>query len=217
MAVPLRKRLKRWVRAQVLRALALPISALPLGPALALGAFVGRAAFLLAGRERARMLEHLAIAFPEKSLEERRALARASLVHLGQVAMEIATLRRNARDLERYVSLAPGAEEVVRRAHARGRGLVFVAGHIGNWELLALRLARIVQPGAVVARHTSQPWLDRAMQRARAEFGFETLWREDPGTARGLLRLFRRGGGLGILIDQDTRVEGVYAPFFGRL
>jgi len=163
------------------------------------------------------MLENLALAFPEKSAEERREIAKGSLVHLGQVAMEIAVLPRHRFEIAQYVSLAPGGEEIVRGALARGRGLVFAAGHIGNWELLALRLALLVKPGAVVARHTSQPWLDRWMERFRASCGFDTFWREDRGTARGLLRLFRQGGGLGILIDQDTRVEGVYAPFFGKL
>src|SRR3990172_3424465 len=92
MAVPLRKRMKRAVRSALLRAAVRLLSRLPLGPALVLGSVVGRLAWLFARGERRLMLEHLALAFPEKSGEERRAIARASLVHLGQVAMEVITV-----------------------------------------------------------------------------------------------------------------------------
>ncbi|OFX23851.1 MAG: lipid A biosynthesis acyltransferase [Anaeromyxobacter sp. RBG_16_69_14] len=215
MEVPLRKRVKRAVRSALLRAAVRLLSWLPLGPALLLGSVVGRLAWLFARRERRLMLEHLALAFPEKSGEERRAIARASLAHLGQVAMEVIAVHGCGR-IDEYVSFAPGCEEIVRRAMARGKGLIFVAGHIGNWELLARRLALVTQPNAVIAKRNADPRLNELMARFRAGGGNKTLWREDPATGRELIKLFRQGGALGILIDQDTKVQGVFVPFFGR-
>lgn len=217
MPAPLAKRLRRGARSLALRAAAALLGLLPLRAALAVGALVGWVAWCLAGGTRRLALEHLALAFPERSEAERRAIARASLIHLGQVALETIALRRYRDRLEVYVSIAPGGEELVRRAMARGKGLVFVASHIGNWELLAQRLSRVAQPNAVVAKRNADPWLNGAIERLRAEGGLETLWREDPSTGRKLLRLFKRGGGLGILIDQDTKVQGVFVPFFGQL
>jgi len=216
MAVPLRKRVKRALRSVALRAAVRLLSWLPLAPALALGALLGRVAWLVARRERRLMLEHLALAFPERSEDERRAIARASLVHLGQVAMEVIAIRSYGQRIEDYVSFAPGGEEIVRRAMARGKGLIFVAGHIGNWELLARRLALVTQPNAVIARRNADPRMNEMVARFRAEGGNKTLWRDDPGTGRELIKLFRQGGALGILIDQDTKVQGVFVPFFGR-
>lgn len=217
MPAPLAKRLRRGARSLALRAAAALLGLLPLRAALAVGALVGWVAWCLAGGTRRLALEHLALAFPERSEAERRAIARASLIHLGQVALETIALRRYRDRLEVYVSIAPGGEELVRRAMARGKGLVFVASHIGNWELLAQRLSQVAQPNAVVAKRNADPWLNGAIERLRAEGGLETLWREDPSTGRKLLRLFKRGGGLGILIDQDTKVQGVFVPFFGQL
>jgi KDO2-lipid IV(A) lauroyltransferase len=217
MAAPLHKRVKRAVRSALLRAAARLLSVLTPGPALAIGMLVGRLAWWLAPANRRLMLEHLAVAFPERSEAERRAIARRSLVHLGQVAMEVVTLRRRREPIEAYVSIAPGGEEVVRRAMARGRGLVFAAGHIGNWELLARRLAVVAQPNAVIAKASPDAWVNDAIAKLREEGGLTTLWREDRATGRELIRLFRRGGALGILIDQDTRVQGTFVPFFGRL
>jgi KDO2-lipid IV(A) lauroyltransferase len=215
-AVPYRKRIKRAIRSVVLSAAIRLLSLLPLGPALALGAAAGRLAWLFAPGQRRLMREHLALAFPERSQEERRAWARASLVHLGQVAMEVINARRRAYRIEDYVSFAPGSEELLRRAMARGKGLIFVAGHIGNWELLARRLAVVTQPNAVIARRNADARLNRLVERFRREGGNATLWREDPATGREIIRLFRKGGALGILIDQDTKVQGVFVPFFGR-
>jgi KDO2-lipid IV(A) lauroyltransferase len=215
-AVPLRKRVKRALRSVALRAVVRLLSWLPLAPALALGALLGRMAWLVARRDRRLMLEHLALAFPDRTVDERRAIARASLVHLGQVAMEVVAIRSYGQHIEDYVSFAPGGEEIVRRAMARGKGLIFVAGHIGNWELLARRLALVTQPNAVIARRNADPRMNEMVARFRAEGGNKTLWRDDPGTGRELIKLFRQGGALGILIDQDTKVQGVFVPFFGR-
>jgi KDO2-lipid IV(A) lauroyltransferase len=216
---PISKRVKRAVRSALLRALLIVLSRLPLRPALAAGRLAGWLAWRVLRGERRLVLEHLALAFPEKSAAERRAIGEASLIHLGQVALEIVTLRRRGRRLAEEVAIAPGGEALIRRALARGRGVVFAAGHIGNWELTARRLALVTRagPGAVIARRGGLPWADEAIQALRAEGGVETLWRDDPSTGRRLIRLLRGGGSLGLLIDQDTRVQGVFVPFFGRL
>lgn len=217
MAVPLRKRVKRAIRSAALRAAVRLLSRLPLRAALALGALLGRLAWILAARDRRLMLEHLAQAFPEKGEGERRAIAKASLVHLGQVAMEAVAIRSYGDRIEDYVSFSPGSEEAVRRGLARGKGLVVVAGHIGNWELLARRMALLAQPNGVIAKRNADPNLNRLVERFREAGAVKTLWRDDPETGRELIKLFRAGGTLGILIDQDTKVQGVFVPFFGRL
>lgn len=216
MPVPIRKRIKRAVRSALLCAAVRVLSRLPLRWGLAVGAAAGRLAWVLARGQRRLMLEHLAIAFPQATEEERRRMARDSLVHLARVAMEVVTVRSYADRLLEYVSLAPGAEEIVKGAMARRKGVIVVAGHIGNWELLARRLAVIAQPTAVIARRNADARLNALVERARREGGNRTLWREDASTGREIIKLFRQGGALGILVDQDTKVQGVFVPFFGR-
>jgi KDO2-lipid IV(A) lauroyltransferase len=105
----------------------------------------------------------------------------------------------------------------VERARARGKGIVLVLGHIGNWELTS-RLSRHVRPNAAIGKRTWHRSLDAVIERFRAENGVGTFWRDDPATARGMLKLFKQGGTLGILIDQDIAdVQSVFVPFFGRL
>lgn len=215
MTVPLHKQMKRSVRSVLVLAAVRLLALVPLRLALALASFVAWGAWRVARKTRAQMLAQLAIAFPEKAEAEREAIARASLRHLAWLAAEVATIRSYRRRLKEYVSYAPGAEDRFRALAARGKGLVFVTGHVGNWELLAQRIAAD-HPSAVIARAGNDPKVMGVLGQVRAEGNLETLWREDPGTARAMIRCFKQGRPLGILIDQDTSVQGVFVPFFGQ-
>jgi KDO2-lipid IV(A) lauroyltransferase len=215
MAAPLHKRLKRAVRSALIRFALRLLGLLPLGPALWLGGAAGRLAHRLAGKTRALALSHLAFAFPEKTPAEREAICRDMFVHLGRSSTELASNRWYDRRLDSYVELSPPG--LLAEVMARGRGMVFVTGHIGSWELLARRIARAGVPNAVIAKSGGDRKLNELAARFRAEGGVTTLWRESPETGRAIIKTFRAGKALGLLIDQDTRVQGVFVPFFGRL
>jgi KDO2-lipid IV(A) lauroyltransferase len=203
------------VRSALVRAAIRLLAVVPLRPALALATLVAQAGWLLARRTRRQMLAQLALAFPEKGAAEREAIGKASLLHLAWLAAEVATLRTYRARLAAHVGFAPAAEERLRELMARGRGLVYVTGHVGNWELMAQRVAGD-HPSSTIARTGNDPRLTELIGRMRAEGKVETLWREDSGTARAMIRCFKQGKLLGILIDQDTRVQSVFVPFFGR-
>ncbi|HEX9051408.1 MAG TPA: lipid A biosynthesis acyltransferase [Anaeromyxobacter sp.] len=211
------KRVRRALRAAVIRAFIRAAMLLPLSVAAAIGAALGRAGWVLSSQLRRDMRASLAVAFPERTAAERDAIARASLVHLGQVAGEVVTMRRWAARVDEVVEAPPAAVAAVERAWARRKGIIFVLGHIGNWELTS-RLSRYVQPNAAIAKRSWHRSLDALTERFRAEHGVGTFWRDDPATGRNMLRLFKQGGALGILIDQDiSDVQSVFVPFFGRL
>ena len=101
------------------------------------------------------------------------------------LAAEVGTLRGWRARLPDYVSFAPGAEERFAEVVGRGKGLVFTTGHVGNWELLAQRIA-MRWPSAVIARTGNDPGMTALVGRLRAEGNVETLWREDPSAARAM-------------------------------
>jgi len=214
MAVPLRKRVKRAVRSVVVAAFIRAITRLPRRLAFRIGTLLGRVAPLFA-RETARLsLQSLAAAFPEKSEAERREIVRAMFVHLGRAAAEVVTSRRYDPILESYVEL--GSPDLLGEVMARKKGMVYVTGHVGNWELNGRRIARFCGDSAVIAKAGHDPRLNALMEEIRGSGKMETLWREDPSTGRAMIRILRSGKGLGLLIDQDTDVQNVFVPFFGR-
>jgi KDO2-lipid IV(A) lauroyltransferase len=108
-----------------------------------------------------------------------------------------------------------GWEEVL--AARRGdRPLLILTGHCGNWELLAALINCRGLGMAVVARPLEEPPLQALLAGLRSRFGTATIERGSEGAARAILGRLRRGGVLGMLIDQDTKVDGVWVPFFGR-
>ena len=212
---PLTKRLKRFLRYLLVRAALALVGALPLGFARWLGAGFGRLAFAVAGGERRKALKSLARAFPEKPDAERHALARACFRHLGMAAFEVGATSSMDRQLERLVRWEDADRRVLDAALARGKGVVFVSGHVGNWELLARRVARAGYPSQSIAKETTDPRLTELVGRFRARGGVRSIWRGQEGAARAMLRALKAGEILGLLIDQDTRVQSLFVPFFG--
>jgi KDO2-lipid IV(A) lauroyltransferase len=129
--------------------------------------------------------------------------------------VEFANLERMRDRLDTSVELEDRA--VIDACHARGKGLIWVTGHLGNWEILASYMA-IVERYKVNA--VSRAAYDRRMQdllvRMRAGSGVRSIERGDPRATRELIGVFRRNEVLAMLIDQDTKVQGVFVDFFGR-
>lgn len=180
-----------------------------------LGSAFGRFAWRFARRDRQRTLDHLAFAFPELSLGARLALARKSFAHLGVLLGECLYLRHCAA-AELFLHVTLEGWEHVAAARAQRRPIVIVTGHCGNWELLAAALNASGLGMLVVARELDEPGLQTMLLDLRARFGTRTIVRGTPGAARALLGALRGAGALGMLIDQDTKVEGVFVDFFGR-
>ena len=215
-SIPLLTRLRRFLRAKLLGLLSRLASLLPLRVALGLGALGGRLAFLFARRQRGLALAHLAIAFPERTQAERLALARACFSNLGRMALELTQLRKIDRRLDRYVYWPSEDIAALRGAVYPGEGGLFITGHIGNWELLARRIVAEGFDHLVVGRTPGDAGLAALLQRLRAGGGVHTVDRSALSARREILVALKRGALLGILIDQDTRVQGSFVPFFGR-
>jgi Kdo2-lipid IVA lauroyltransferase/acyltransferase len=104
--------------------------------------------------------------------------------------------------------------DTLREALHGGRGALIIGAHLGNWELLGAAIADCEVPLSVVGRRPSDPALADRLERLRARWGVETLWR-DTGI-RPIMRALSSGRAVGILIDQATDVTGAWVSFFGR-
>ncbi len=205
------------MRSQVVRALVWLFAFAPLRLASEVGAVLGGLAYFLVGGERRKALESLGIAYPKKTAAERVALAKACFRHLGRAAGEMVCVRQ--LDARRAELVEWPAEDRARmdRALAKGKGVVFVTGHFGNWEVLARHVALEGYPAAVIGKETSDARTTALVERFRNDGKLRVIWRGAAGAAKDMLRTLRGNAILGLLIDQDTKVQSVWVPFFGRL
>jgi len=144
----------------------------------------------------------------------RRALCRANFAHYGVVLAEFLRLPRLS-DHELLDRFTVAGLDHVREVRARGRGLIVLTAHVGNWEYLAAAQAAWGLDIAVLTRHAHHRGVDRFWQGIRRERGVRFLhaWR----SLGGIVRHLRAGGAVGMSIDQNEGgTSGARVPFFGR-
>lgn len=147
---------------------------------------------------------------PEAATAEIDMLADRSWASLGAVFGEYAHLATiGGGDRLQFVDRA-GLEAYRPNG---GRSAVFYGAHHGNWELLALALARAGVPMIALYAPLQNPHLDRLLSAARVQLGCGTHARGE--SIRPLLRHLRAGGSIGTLIDLRV-ADGVALPFLGH-
>jgi Kdo2-lipid IVA lauroyltransferase/acyltransferase len=189
------------------------ICLLPGGPVRFLGGLFGAAGCYLDRRHRRVALDNLRAAFPEMSESARRRLALRSFARLGLNLVE--TLRLP-------VFLQPGWErsfsvegkEHLEKAFARGKGVLFVLAHFGNWEYLALVPRLLSFRGGAVAQKIKNPAIDGLVREMREAVGLELFSKRE--VAGQLADYLARNGAVAILADQRARQMAVEVDFFGR-
>lgn len=159
-------------------------------------------------------LEHLEMALPELDRDGRERVVRGMFRSLARSVVEVLLLDDVAARLTSFVE-AEGLE-VMDEALSHGRGVIAITGHIGNWELLAAFFGLRGYPVTVIATPVKGARLNAENIAVRRGVSVETVMRDGPGASREILRTLKRGRILAILMDQDTRGQGVVVPFFGR-
>jgi KDO2-lipid IV(A) lauroyltransferase len=214
---PLHKRLKRYLRYLLLRTVGgLAAALLPARVAGGLGALLGGLGWHLARTDRQRSLDSLARAFPEKTEAERVALSKACFAHLGRMVGELVAVKEIDRDLAQWVEWPEAAQAALKAGLARGKGVIFVSGHLGSWELLARTVALHGHPCTTIAKETTDMRTTALIERFRESGKLQSIWRGRDGAAKKMLKVLKGGEILGLLIDQDTDVQSVWVPFFGH-
>lgn len=199
-------------------AAALPVLALvrvlPHSANRRLGAALGALAFHVDRRRRRIADENLRHAFPERSAAERRELARACFRHFGATFLDaLSSLRFELSELCERTTVV-GVEHL-QAAEARGKGVILLGAHFGNWEIVPSVVVRVAGPAASVGRPPDNPHVAKIVERLRTRFGNRALGKR--GAVRDMFRELRSGGRVGLLLDQRVRAkEAIAVPFFGR-
>jgi Kdo2-lipid IVA lauroyltransferase/acyltransferase len=207
----MRKRLEFVLVWTLVKLLGLP----PRAVARALGAGVGRIAFLSLARLRRTGDQNLRLAFPQKSAEERQLLLRKLYRNLGWLLAEFCQMSsytpENTRAFLRYEGL-----EHYLAARDQGQGVLILTGHLGAWELSSFYHSLMGYPMSMVIRRLDNELVDNLVNRIRCLHGNQVLHKDD--FARGLLATMRRGETVGILMDTNmTPPQGEFVDFFGHL
>jgi KDO2-lipid IV(A) lauroyltransferase len=169
-------------------------------------------------RRHRRALENLAIAFPQKTMQERQEIALAMWENLGRVMAETMQIDRIIADPSRIQIVS---HNIHRRYKDKLGAAIGVSLHMGNWELAIWPFTLAGNNPAAVYRTVKNPYVDRYLRDARKDLypggllGKGRDREEGQSTARRIMDFVRKGGRLGLVCDLYDRT-GLPVPFFGR-
>jgi KDO2-lipid IV(A) lauroyltransferase len=180
----------------------------------ACGSILGLISYTVDRGHRRVAERNVAAAFPSRTEADRRQIVRGAFGHFGRLLFQL--LKFSTLSPEQMLGRVEfEGEERVRSAYARGKGVLFVTGHFGFWELQAMVHALRLQPMVVMARALDNPALHRLLEQIRTRTGNSVIYRQ--GTMRRVLRQLHAGAGVGILIDQHIQSrDAIYVDFFNR-
>ncbi len=209
------KKLKNTVIYYSVRALIGLIGFCPAFMVRFLGVFLGAGAFCIARSERALSIKHLKQSFKNISNRHSQIITRGVFNQLGISIVELCRIMRNPESAP-AVSIDKDSLDILNETLALNKGAVFITGHIGNWELMAIELAKRGVSIYTVAKPSYDSRFTDFIKKKRVSLGVNPIYRDDKGTTAAMLRALKKGALLGFLIDQDTKVKSVFVDFFNR-
>ena len=182
----------------------------------ALGRFLWRK-----GYRRDIVLRNLSVAFPEKSDAWRDETGRRCYEHFSSMIVDVLLQRRmlNHGNIDKRVALKGEALRVVREHgvagwRQRSTGVIFLTGHIGNWELNCGVFDLLGIPIAPIFRGPQNPWLAEMIKGIRLNSQGKFIERR--GAVSAMVDHLGTGGNIGFLFDQEA-IHGMPVPFFGKV
>ncbi len=166
-------------------------------------------------REREVTEINLREAYPERNETDRRRLARASLTHSAATMLELGFAWMGDPERVEASILDVHGRELLDEARAEGRGVIVLAPHFGNWEVLNFWLSGHF-PFTAMYEPPKIAELDAVTRQGRERMG-ASLVPTNPRGVAALLKALKRSEAIGILPDQEPDWgSGVFAPFYGR-
>ncbi len=186
---------------------------LPRSVARFVGAQFAFIAYALRPPLRQAAMFNLKLAFPDWTEAQRRETVRGMIRQIGWMAGEFSQFPKyTAQNIARIV-LVDGSENF-DAARQRGKGVLFLTGHMSAWELAPFAHALYGHPLHFLVRPVANRRVDALINKYRCLSGNQPI--EKNRSARAILKILNEGGTVGILADHNTDLEeSVFVDFFG--
>ena len=193
--------MKHWLEYLAAWLVLKSLGILPRGLARRIGVAVVRVAYLL--RPPLHRVAHfnLQVAFPDWTEAQRRRVIRGMIRQIGWMAGEFSQFPRYTRENIEQVVVFDGFEHFAA-AQARGKGTLFLTGHMSAWELAPFAHALYGYPLHFLVRAIDNPRVDALINHYRCLSGNRPI--EKNRSARAMLSILAEGGTVGLLMDHNT-------------
>lgn len=190
---------------------------MPLGTAYTLGEWFGRFAHQVAwiiGRNRIGMINLRLVFGREKYKGQFRNILKEMWINFGRNAIEFARFPRYTKDnIDQFVTWVN--IEHMQETHRRGRGIIAMTAHFGNWDLLALSAGFNGFPVNLITKLMRSKAITELWMKWRARGGVNPIFKKE--ARREIISLLKNNKLVAFVLDQDTKPKegGIFVEFFG--
>jgi len=207
--------MKEWIEYAAAWGILKGLGVLPRQLARNLAAGVVRFFYTLLPRLRKTAEVNLRIAFPGWTDAQRKAVVRGMLRNLGWMAAEFARFPKYSKENIEQIVVLDGHDNFLK-GQRRGKGVLYLTGHIGAWELSSFAHALYGFPLHYMARRIDNARIDALVNDYRCLSGNRPIFKNE--SARVMLKVLKEAGTIGILADQNTMPqEAAFVDFFGKM
>lgn len=197
--------------------LSIPFAILPLLLTKKLGEILGLSVFFLWSSRRKIALENIRKSLSLQAIITSRppeTIIKDTFKNMGRSLAEVIKIYYGfGKKIFEYVEIK-GVENL-HKARSKGKGIIFLTGHCGNWELLSLTASVKLYPVTIIARQINNPYVNKFVERMRQRYGNKIIYKKD--AIRPIIKLLKNNGIVGILMDQAViSDEGYVIDFLGR-
>ncbi len=175
----------------------------------------GRILFCIDKKHRDIAMGNLSYAFGyQRSPQEIKKIARQVFSNLMQVVFEIGwSLQLKENHFAENFKI--DGYHHIKNACEKGRGVLALTAHFGNWELLTIIASMIRIPLNIVVRPLDFKPLDDFIFNLRTRYGGKIIPKQR--SLRSIVRCLNRGEVVALLMDQNVDwYEGVFVDFMGH-
>jgi Kdo2-lipid IVA lauroyltransferase/acyltransferase len=186
---------------------------LPRPAARFVGVSFAAAAYAVRAPLRRSAMFNLRLAFPDWTDAQRRRVIRGMIRQVGWMAGEFSQFPKYTREKIERIVIVDGFENF-DAAQRRGKGVLFLTGHMSAWELAPFAQALYGHPLHFLVRPIANKRVDALINGYRCGSGNRPI--ENNRSARAILKVLGAGGTVGVLADHNTDIEeSVFVDFFG--
>jgi len=199
------------------------VAALPRSQSIRIGKNIGAFLYNILHSRRSIAIDNIRQALPfmkrhpswTGAFETAEEIALATFKNLGISIVEVCRLYHGKGDIL-IDSIEINGRENLQPAREKHKGLIFVGGHCGNWELMSLSFKKLFDENVwAIVRHQNNPYLNTVVEKMRMSYGNKVIYNK--AALRPILGVIKKDGVIGMLADQAVFEDnGASIEFLGR-
>jgi KDO2-lipid IV(A) lauroyltransferase len=186
---------------------------LPLKAAYKVAIFFSDLRYIFAASDRKAVRDNLKAIFPDKAALELNRIRRQMFRNFAKYLVDFFRLSKlDDEDIRKNINI----ENIgyFDEALAKGKGVIVLSAHLGNWELGAVVVTFFRYPLWVVALPHQHRKVDSFFNRQRQSKGVQVI--PFGRAARQCLNLLKENKMVALVGDRDFSEKGITVDFFGR-